>query len=253
MVPITSLMATFTPRPFTKRIETLVKTFYGRFGKRIFDTAISSVALVMLTPLFAVVALLVKATSRGPIFYRQARVGRNGRIFQLVKFRSMFVNADRGGLLITSAGDRRITRLGRILRRSKVDELPQLWNVVRGEMSLIGPRPEVPLYVDSYSEAQREVLTINPGITDPASIAYRDEENVLAGKTDADLYYREVVLPHKVKLNREYLKQMSFSYDLRLLFHTIAVVAFPRSLSRRLTRCATKSPERANESLFLNR
>jgi len=230
-----------------------VKTFYRRFGKRIFDTAIASLALLMLTPLLAVIALLVVATSRGSIFYWQARVGCNGRIFRLIKFRSMFVNSDREGLLITSAGDSRITPFGRILRRSKLDELPQLWNVVRGEMSLVGPRPEVPLYVDSYSAEQREVLTINPGITDPASIAYRDEENVLAGKADADLYYREVVLPHKVELNREYLRQMSFSYDLRLLFHTIAVVAFPRSLSRRLTRCATKSAERANESPFLNR
>lgn len=226
--------------------RTLVKTMYGRFGKRIFDTAIASIALVMLMPLFAVIACLVRVTSRGPIFYRQARVGRNGKIFQLVKIRSMFVNSDRKGLLITSAGDRRITPFGHILRASKMDELPQLWNVVRGEMSLVGPRPEVPLYVDSYSTEQREVLRIRPGITDPASIAYRDEEKMLAGKCDPDLYYREIVLPHKIELNREYLKQMSFFYDLRLLLHTVAVVAFPKSLTRRLLRSSAEVREQAD-------
>lgn len=230
-----------------------VRTFYGRLGKRVFDAATASIALVMLAPLFAAIALLVKLTSSGPVFYRQARVGRNGGIFELVKFRSMLVNSDRNGLLITSAGDRRITPVGRILRRSKIDELPQFWNVVRGEMSLVGPRPEVPLYVDSYSAAQREVLSIRPGITDPASIAYRDEEKILAANSDPDLYYREIVLPHKIELNREYLKRLSFLYDLRLLFHTVAVLAFPKSLTRRLMGSAKDSPERTNESLFLNR
>ncbi|MFZ0731077.1 MAG: sugar transferase [Candidatus Sulfotelmatobacter sp.] len=230
-----------------------MKTLYGRAGKRIFDIAVSSVALVMLTPLFGILAVLVKITSRGPIFYRQARVGRDGRTFQLVKFRSMFVNSDRNGLLITSAGDRRITPFGRILRSSKMDELPQLWNVVWGEMSLVGPRPEVALYVDSYSAQQRDVLTIRPGITDWASIAYREEEKVLASRTDPDLYYREVILPDKIELNRKYLNQMSFSHDLRLLFHTIAIVLFPRSVVRRLMGDASEAPGRASETLFLNR
>lgn len=220
-----------------------MKALYAKTGKRIFDTAIASIALVMLTPLFALLALMVKVTSRGPILYRQVRVGRNGRVFQLVKFRSMFVNSDRKGLLITSAGDDRITPFGRILRRSKMDELPQLWNVVRGEMSLVGPRPEVPLYVGSYSPEQREVLTISPGITDSASIAYREEEKVLASKSDPDLYYREIILPHKIELNREYLKQMSFSYDVRLLFQTVAVVAFPKSLTRKLMRPSAEVPD----------
>lgn len=231
----------------------IVKTFYGRVGKRIFDAAIASIALVALTPLFAVIALLIKITSRGPIFYRQARVGRSGRIFQLTKFRSMIVNSERKGLLITSAGDRRVTPFGRILRRSKMDELPQFWNVVRGEMSLVGPRPEVPLYVDVYSVEQREVLTIRPGITDPASIAYRDEEKVLAGKSDPDLYYRQVVLPHKIDLNREYLKRLSFSYDLWLLLRTVAIVAFPKLPVRGLMGSAKEIPAQADEILFLDR
>lgn len=187
-----------------------------------------------------------------PIFYMQVRVGRNGRLFQLVKFRSMFVNSDLEGLLITSAGDRRITRFGRILRSSKMDELPQLWNVVRGEMSLVGPRPEVPLYVDSYSSEQREVLAIRPGITDPASIAYRNEEKLLASEANPDLYYRETILPHKIQLNREYLKHMSFSYDLHVLFHTVAVVLFPKLLVRRLVGCAAEGTQQGR-SPFLNR
>jgi len=234
-----------------------VKTLYRRVGKRIFDVAVASIALVVLTPLFALLAVMVKLTSRGPIFYRQARVGRNGRVFQLIKFRSMFVNTDREGLLITSAGDRRITPLGRILRGSKMDELPQFWNVICGDMSLVGPRPEVPLYVDSYSAEQRQILTVRPGITDSASIAYRDEEKVLAGKTDPDLYYREIVLPHKIELNHEYLKRLSFSYDLRLLFQTIAVVALPKLMARRLMRSSAEIPgaeipEQANQSPSVN-
>ena len=204
-----------------------MSTFYARIGKRFFDAVVASISLLLLAPLLAVLALLVKAASPGPVFYRQERVGRDGKIFRIAKFRSMLVNADRLGLHITSAGDPRITRIGRILRACKLDELPQLWNVARGEMSLVGPRPEVPRYVNSYSAAQREVLAIRPGVTDPASIAYREEEKLLASQPDPERYYREVVLPHKLDLNREYLSRMSFCYDAYLLARTISVVVIP--------------------------
>jgi lipopolysaccharide/colanic/teichoic acid biosynthesis glycosyltransferase len=143
----------------------------------------------------------------------------------------MFVDADRHGLAITAAGDSRITSIGRILRRFKLDELPQLWNVLKGDMSLVGPRPEVARYVESYSIAQRQVLAARPGITDPASIVYRHEETILERQPDPDRYYREVVLPHKLTLNLEYLRRVSFSYDLSLILRTAASIALGRSRS----------------------
>src|SRR5437899_493607 len=162
--------------------------FYTRWGKRTFDFILAASGLVLLIPVLLVVIVLVKITSKGPAFYRQDRVGQGGRIFRIVKFRSMFAAAEKHGPAITSAGDPRVTPMGRLLRRSKIDELPQLWNVLRGDMSLVGPRPEVPRYVDSYSPEQRRVLTVRPGITDPASIAYRQEEHLLGAQLDPDRY-----------------------------------------------------------------
>ena len=221
---------------------------YEKVGKRILDVTASLIALVTLSPIFGLLALLVRLTSPGPIFYRQERVGRNGMTFKIAKFRSMFVNSDRAGLLITSSGDRRITPVGRILRASKLDEIPQLWNVMKGDMSLVGPRPEVPSYVQCYSTDQREVLRIRPGITDPASIAYREEEKLLAGQVDPDRFYREVLLPHKIQLNREYLKQISFRQDLYLLLRTLSVVLFPKPMQRESA--AGSAPTRAGHSSF---
>lgn len=201
------------------------RTFYTTVGKPILDALAAAIGLLVLVPVFAVVALSVRLSSPGPVFYRQERVGRGGKTFRIVKFRSMFVDADQRGLAITATGDPRITSVGRILRHFKLDELPQLWNVLMGEMSLVGPRPEVPRYVESYSEAQRRVLAVRPGITDPASIAYRHEEELLGTYPDPDLHYREVMLPHKLSLNLEYLTRMSFSYDLSLIVRTACMLA----------------------------
>src|SRR5579859_5515204 len=148
---------------------------YRRAGKRALDAAVSAMMLVVISPLLLIVCALVKLTSPGPVFYRQERVGEGGRPFNIVKFRSMVVDADRRGLGLTSAGDPRVTRCGVVLRQLKIDELPQLWNVLKGDMSLVGPRPELPVYVANYDSRQRVVLTVRPGITDIASIAFRWE------------------------------------------------------------------------------
>lgn len=207
-------------------------TFYVKNGKRMLDVLGASLGLVVLSPVFALLALLVRLSSPGPVLFMQARVGCCGKVFRIAKFRSMFVDTDRRGLAITSAGDSRITRIGRVLRRFKLDELPQLWNVLIGEMSFVGPRPEVPGYVEHYSPSQRQVLTVRPGITDLASITYRHEETILGEQDDPDRYYREVVLPHKLDLNLEYVRQMSFSYDFRLMLRTVACVFLPAGLYR---------------------
>ena len=200
---------------------------YALRGKRILDIVLSSIGLLLLLPLITLVAVLVRCTSPGPAFYRQERVGRFGKTFQIVKFRSMVVNADKCGLSITKAGDSRVTRVGTFLRKWKIDELPQLWNVFRGEMSLVGPRPELPLYVSTYTTDQREVLSVTPGITDIASICYRDEEAILASAGDADDLYRKVVLPHKLMLNRQYIRTISFGMDIKLILKTLALLLFP--------------------------
>jgi len=194
--------------------------FYQRRGKRGLDCVVATLGLALLVPIFVVVALLVKLSSPGPVFYFQDRVGLNGRRFKIVKFRSMFEDADKRGLAITSSSDRRITPIGRVIRSLKIDELPQLLNVLKGEMSLVGPRPEVPHYVESYSPEQRRVPTVRPGITDPASIVYRREQELLAVQTAPDRYYRDVVLPDKLIRNLEYLDRISLSNDLFLVLLT---------------------------------
>lgn len=194
--------------------------FYCRFGKRALDILISVMALILLSPLLLLTALLVKLTSEGAVFFRQNRVGRDARIFQILKFRSMAVDADQQGWGITVGGDERVTPFGQILRDLKIDELPQLWNVLRGDMSIVGPRPEIPSYVAVYTRQQLGVLSVRPGITDPASIRYRHEERVLARSTDPEEFYRRVVLPHKLKLNLEYIEQVSFTHDLKLILQT---------------------------------
>jgi lipopolysaccharide/colanic/teichoic acid biosynthesis glycosyltransferase len=202
-------------------------SWYRDWGKRMLDAIAAAVGLLLLSPLLIILAALVKITSLGPVFYRQERVGLGGRVFRIVKFRTMCQDADRRGPAITSAWDLRVTTAGRLLRRLKLDELPQLWNVLRGDMSLVGPRPEVPRYVLAYSPVQQRVLSVRPGITDPASIAYRREEELLAGHADLDRYYREVVLPGKLNMNLEYLDRMSFIYDLSMLVRTMVAIFIP--------------------------
>lgn len=188
--------------------------------KRAFDLLIASAGLILLSPLLAVVALLVKIDSPGSVFFRGQRVGKDGRLFYIVKFRTMVENAAQLGPGITSAGDPRVTRIGRWLRRTKIDELPQLWNVVRGEMSLVGPRPEDPRFVTFYTETQRRLLSVRPGITSPASIRFRHEETMLqAGDIDA---YIKNIMPAKLRIDLEYLDRRTFWTDLVILLRTIA-------------------------------
>lgn len=199
-------------------------TLYRRLGKRWFDLGLAAISLLILAPVFLVVIISIKLSGGGPIFYTQERVGRNGRVFHILKFRSMVVGADRLGPGITAAGDKRITVVGRFLRRWKLDELPQLWNILRGDMSVVGPRPELFLYVKDYNEEQRQVLLARPGVTDLASIEYRNEEALLAAALERERYYREVVLPHKVALGRKYIEHISLRGDCLLMLRTVAAI-----------------------------
>lgn len=183
---------------------------------------------MLLSPVFAFIAILLKFTSHGPLFYRQIRVGKTGRNFKIVKFRTMQVDADKHGPNITVGGDPRITSMGRILRALKLDELPQLWNVLKGDMSLVGPRPEVPLYVQFYTEEQKKVLAVRPGITDRSSLIFRDEETLLARESNPGSYYREIILPQKLYLNTKYIQNISLRHDFSLLAETLISLLFSR-------------------------
>jgi lipopolysaccharide/colanic/teichoic acid biosynthesis glycosyltransferase len=191
-------------------------------AKRLLDVFVSGVALALLAPLGAVLAAAVLLESGKPIFYKQRRVGRGFREFDLYKFRSMRINSH--GPSITIGGDRRITRVGAFLRSTKLDELPQLWNVFRGEMSLVGPRPEVPEYVEVFRDRYALILTVVPGITDLASIRFRNEEEILAASSDPLRAYVEEVLPAKLDLAENYLERRSMIFDLRILFRTLRVI-----------------------------
>jgi len=181
----------------------------------------SAVGLVLLSPVFAAVALAIAAASPGPVFFRQVRVGRGGVPFRIYKFRSMRVDAEALGGQLTVDGDTRVTRVGAFLRASKIDELPQLINVLVGDMSLVGPRPEVPRYVALYTPEQRRVLEVRPGITDPASIQYRDESAVLARAVDPERAYVDEVLPHKLAINLAYLERRSLASDVGVILATL--------------------------------
>lgn len=192
--------------------------------KRTFDFLASFFGLLLLSPLILCIAVWVKCDSKGPIFYRQVRVGKDGREFKLFKFRSMRVGADRAGLLTLGDRDPRVTRSGFWLRKTKLDELPQLFNVLVGDMSLVGPRPEVPKYVALYTPEQREVLSVRPGITDTASLEMRNEAELMAQQADPEGYYVNVQIPLKIKLAKEYIAQQSLLSDLKLIVRTIGVM-----------------------------
>ena len=196
------------------------------FPKRCFDVVASAAGVALLSPLFAVIATAIKLQDGGPVFFRQERVGLGGKTFRLWKFRSMSPDSRRDGPLLTRSGDPRITRVGLRLRKYKLDELPQLFNVIAGEMSLVGPRPEVERYVSRYDDHQRTVLNLVPGITDPASLEYRNEEEVLASVPDPEAHYVSVVMPRKIEMNLEYARTATFWSDLRVVARTLrAVVA----------------------------
>lgn len=189
--------------------------------KRIFDIICSAVGLLVLSPLLLVAAVWVAVDSPGGVFYRQTRVGQWGKDFALLKFRSMRPGADRAGLITVGGRDSRVTRSGYWLRRYKIDELPQLWNVLRGDMSLVGPRPEVRKYVDMYTPEQRHVLDVRPGITSEASIRYRDENDILARAADPEAAYINQVMPDKLAIDLEYARRASLCYDIKLIVRTL--------------------------------
>lgn len=189
--------------------------------KRTFDIIASTIGLVLLLPLFLMVAIWIKLDSRGPVFYRQQRVGKGNKDFSMYKFRSMVTGADKGSLITIGKRDSRLTSSGYFIRKYKIDELPQLINVIKGDMSLVGPRPEVRKYVDMYNAEQLHVLDVRPGITDMASIKYRNENELLEKSADPDRYYVEVIMPDKLSINLEYVKHHSFWYDAKLIFSTL--------------------------------
>ena len=191
------------------------------------EGVIAAILLVLTAPLLAVIAIATVVESGWPFLFFQTRIGREGRSFRLVKIRSM--RQCTKGRSITASGDPRVTRVGKIVRKFKLDELPQLWNVMRGEMSLVGPRPEIPEFVDLDLPIWRSVLQVRPGITDPVSIAYRDEEKLLAAAEDPIRYYRETILPAKLQRNLAYLRERSFWSDLRVLAETVRCAALPEA------------------------
>lgn len=191
--------------------------------KRAFDVIVATGALCICAPLFVAIAVLIRLDSPGPVFFRQERVGRTGRPFRIHKFRTMRVDT---GLLITTSDDPRVTRIGRILRRTKLDELPQLVDVLGGSMSLVGPRPEVRQYVAQWpAERRQKILSVRPGITDPASIQMRNESDQLAGVPDPERYYVDVLLPIKTELYADYVDSQTFVGDVRILLQTLRAVA----------------------------
>jgi len=193
----------------------------GGAAKRLFDLAGAALGIILMLPLGLLICLCIKLADGGPVFYRQVRVGRFGRPFRIWKFRSMVLEAERLGSSLTPGEDPRITRLGRILRKTKLDELPQLWNVLAGEMSFVGPRPEVPRYVEHYSPEQRQVLNCKPGITDLASLLFRDEAALLRGAADVEQFYVRYCLPKKIELNRQYMERAGVLQDLWIIARTL--------------------------------
>ena len=188
---------------------------------RLLDIIFSTLGIIILLPLFMIICLIIKADSKGGCFFIQERIGEGGKPFGILKFRTMRCGADADGLLTIGTHDRRITRVGSFLRKTKIDELPQLWNVLKGEMSIVGPRPEVEKYVRLYTEEQRRVLSVRPGITDYASIEYVNENEILSQASDPDRAYIEKVMPHKIKLSMRYLEHYCVSEYLKIIFLTL--------------------------------
>lgn len=194
---------------------------------RAIDILASAVGLILLSPILLSIAILIKLNSAGPIIYRARRVGKDGKLFDLYKFRTMVLDADNRGPKITVAGDKRVTRVGRWLRRNKLDELPQLFNVLKGEMSLVGPRPEDPRYVEEYTSEQRKVLSVRPGVTSAASLTYRNEEALLSGP-DWEDKYRDEVMPAKLAIDLAYLSRRTIWSDLKLIAQTLLALFHSR-------------------------
>lgn len=195
--------------------------------KRAFDFVVALGLVSVLSPVLALTALAVAAGSGFPVLFRQVRVGRNFRLFRICKFRTMRPEGERKGRKITVRGDGRVTGVGRFLRRYKLDELPQLFNVLAGDMSIVGPRPEVPEYVERYRDEYRELLTVRPGITDRTSVKYRSEEELLGTRSNPEEYYLQVLLPEKIRMSLEYVRSRTFWTDMKILVETARAVFSP--------------------------
>ena len=190
--------------------------------KRLFDIIFALLGLILVLPLLLLIAIIIKMTAGGPVFYKGQRVGKNGRLFKIWKFRTMIPDAEKQGGTATSANDSRLTKLGKFLKRYKLDELPQLFNILRGEMSFVGPRPEVSFYVNMMAEEERKIiLSVRPGMTDLASLWDFREEEVLKGSPDPEKTYMEKIRPTKIKLQLDYVKNRSFWLDLKIILKTI--------------------------------
>jgi lipopolysaccharide/colanic/teichoic acid biosynthesis glycosyltransferase len=197
--------------------------------KRLFDIMSSLVGLIFISPIFLVVPILIKLDSKGPVFFKQWRIGKGGRPFKIYKFRTMVQDAEKVGSLITAGNDQRITGIGKLLRRYEIDELPTLINVLKGDMSIVGPRPEVPKYLHHYDRKYREILSVRPGITDLGTLSFRDEAKYLDAQNYEDTYETEI-LPQKLDLYLEYVHHKSFLFDLRIILKTIALISKQRKI-----------------------
>jgi lipopolysaccharide/colanic/teichoic acid biosynthesis glycosyltransferase len=197
---------------------------YKNFGKRVFDIIATLIGGILLLPLIVPIAIWIKLSSKGPLFYVQKRVGKDFKEFDLYKFRSMIVDADKVGPSVTSGDDPRITKVGKIIRRTKIDELPQLLNVLKGDMSLVGPRPEVMKFVEQKKAEYKKVLSVKPGITDNAAIEFRDEETIMQQYDDKEKAYIDIVLPQKIELYYKYIENMTFTNDIKLILQTLKVI-----------------------------
>lgn len=193
--------------------------------KRAFDLFFSVSGIVILSPLLIMFSLIIKLSSEGEVFFKQERVGRDGKRFKIYKFRTMVKDAESKGKKITVGKDKRITKIGHFLRKYKLDELPQLINIIKGDMSFVGPRPEVPEYVEYYTEKQKEILKVKPGITDYASIYFSNESELLGEVNNPDEFYIKHILPYKIKLNQKYINNINIIHDLKLIFMTILKVS----------------------------
>lgn len=194
--------------------------------KRFFDLVISIIFLIIFSPLFLILGILIKRDSKGPVFYRQVRIGKNGKPFRIFKFRTMVNNADKSGVTSTKEDDVRIAKMGKFIRRYNLDELAQFINVLKGEMSIVGPRPEIPYYVNMFTDEEKIILAVKPGITDWACIWNPDESKLLAGSDDPDRDYLEKIRPEKIRLQLKYVKEYSFWIDLKIMLLTLKVHLF---------------------------
>lgn len=202
----------------------LSKKKFSLIVKRIFDIIASSIGLILLSPILILIAVCIKLDSKGPVFFKQVRVGKNKELFKIYKFRTMVTDAEKLGKQITVGNDARITKVGKFIRKCKLDELPQLINVFKGEMSLVGPRPEVTRYVELYDNYQEQILLVQPGITDYASIEFRNENELLGHSQDPEKTYIYEIMPLKIDLNMKYIRNISLVEDVKIVLKTILVI-----------------------------